>query len=277
MSNLLRRSSILIVYLFLVLNALLVLGPVIWTVLASFKPGNNLFSSSFTDIAFTLEHYRTLFSDTPYIDWYKNTFMLATANMLISLVVVTTSAYVFSRYRFKGKRNVLLSILVLQMFPAFLSMTAIYILLSKMHLIDTYAGMLFVYVTGSLPFMTWLVKGYFDALPTSLDEAAKIDGAGHMTIFIEIILPLARPILVFVGLVSFTGPWMDFILPTLILRSEEKMTLAIGIFSWISSNSAENYTLFAAGSLLVAIPITLLFVATQKHITTGLVSGAVKE
>ncbi len=112
MSNLLRRSSILIVYLFLVLNALLVLGPVIWTVLASFKPGNNLFSSSFTDIAFTLEHYRTLFSDTPYIDWYKNTFMLATANMLISLVVVTTSAYVFSRYRFKGKRNVLLSILV---------------------------------------------------------------------------------------------------------------------------------------------------------------------
>lgn len=277
MSNLLRRSSTIVVYLFLFLNALLVLGPVIWTVLASFKPGNNLFSSSFTDVAFTLEHYRTLFSDTPYLDWYKNTFMLATANMLISLVVVTMSAYVFSRYRFKGKRNVLLSILVLQMFPAFLSMTAIYILLSKMHLIDTYAGMLFVYVTGSLPFMTWLVKGYFDAIPTSLDEAAKIDGAGHMTIFIEIILPLARPILVFVGLVSFTGPWMDFILPTLILRSEEKMTLAIGIFSWISSNSAENYTLFAAGSLLVAIPITLLFVATQKHITTGLVSGAVKE
>ncbi|OOE60768.1 sugar ABC transporter permease [Salinivibrio kushneri] len=277
MSNLLRRSSTIVVYLFLLLNALLVLGPVIWTVLASFKPGNNLFSSSFTDVAFTLEHYRTLFSDTPYLDWYKNTFMLATENMLISLVVVTTSAYVFSRYRFKGKRNVLLSILVLQMFPAFLSMTAIYILLSKMHLIDTYAGMLFVYVTGSLPFMTWLVKGYFDAIPTSLDEAAKIDGAGHMTIFIEIILPLARPILVFVGLVSFTGPWMDFILPTLILRSEEKMTLAIGIFSWISSNSAENYTLFAAGSLLVAIPITLLFVATQKYITTGLVSGAVKE
>ncbi len=277
MNNFWEKSATAIVYLFLILNALLVLGPVIWTILASFKPGNNLFSSSFTDIAFTLDHYRALFAETPYLEWYKNTFLLATANMLISLVVVTTAAYVFSRYRFKGKRNVLMSILVLQMFPAFLSMTAIYILLSKMHLIDTYAGLLFVYVTGSLPFMTWLVKGYFDAIPTSLDEAAKIDGAGHMTIFIEIILPLAKPILVFVALVSFTGPWMDFILPTLILRSEEKMTLAIGIFSWISSNSAENYTLFAAGSLLVAIPITLLFVATQKHITTGLVSGAVKE
>ncbi|MFB9215285.1 sugar ABC transporter permease [Vibrio sinaloensis] len=266
-----------IVYLFLTTNALLVLGPVLWTILASFKVGTNLFSSSFTEIEFTLDHYRALFTDTPYFDWYKNTFLLATANMLISLVVVTISAFVFSRYRFKGKRNIMMSILVLQMFPAFLSMTAIYILLSKMNLIDTYAGLLFVYVTGSLPFMVWLVKGYFDAIPTSLDEAAKIDGAGHMTIFLEIILPLAKPILVFVALVSFTGPWMDFILPTLILRSEEKMTLAIGIFGWISSNSAENFTLFAAGSLLVAVPITLLFVVTQKHITTGLVSGAVKE
>ncbi|EGR1511905.1 sugar ABC transporter permease [Vibrio vulnificus] len=277
MSRVLEKLGTVIVYLFLTLNALLVLGPVLWTILASFKPGNNLFSSSFGEWAFTLDHYQTLFTNTPYLDWYKNTFMLATANMLISLVIVTMTAFVFSRYRFQGKRNVLMSILVLQMFPAFLSMTAIYILLSKMGLIDTYLGLLFVYVTGSLPFMTWLVKGYFDAIPTSLDEAAKIDGAGHMTIFLEIILPLAKPILVFVALVSFTGPWMDFILPTLILRSEEKMTLAIGIFSWISSNSAENFTLFAAGSLLVAVPITLLFVATQKHITTGLVSGAVKE
>ncbi len=277
MDKLLTKLATAIVYLFLTINAILVLGPVLWTVLASFKSGNNLFSSSFGEFTFTLDHYKALFTDTPYLEWYKNTFLLATANMLISLVVVTMTAFVFSRYRFQGKRNVLMSILVLQMFPAFLSMTAIYILLSKMGLIDTYIGLLFVYVTGSLPFMTWLVKGYFDAIPTSLDEAAKIDGAGHMTIFLEIILPLAKPILVFVALVSFTGPWMDFILPTLILRSEEKMTLAIGIFSWITSNSAENFTLFAAGSLLVAVPITLLFVITQKHITTGLVSGAVKE
>ncbi|GIB59943.1 Maltose/maltodextrin ABC transporter, permease protein MalG [Vibrio cholerae] len=277
MDKLLTKLATAIVYLFLTINAILVLGPVLWTVLASFKPGNNLFSSSFGEFTFTLDHYKALFTDTPYLEWYKNTFLLATANMLISLVVVTMTAFVFSRYRFQGKRNVLMSILVLQMFPAFLSMTAIYILLSKMGLIDTYIGLLFVYVTGSLPFMTWLVKGYFDAIPTSLDEAAKIDGAGHMTIFLEIILPLAKPILVFVALVSFTAPWMDFILPTLILRSEEKMTLAIGIFSWITSNSAENFTLFAAGSLLVAVPITLLFVITQKHITTGLVSGAVKE
>lgn len=277
MKFLLQKLATGVVYLFLLINALLVLGPVIWTVLASFKPGSNMFSSSFSGWSFSLEHYVALFQDTPYLQWYLNTFALATANMLISLVVVTMTAYVFSRYRFKGKRNVLMGVLVLQMFPAFLSMTAIYILLSKLNLIDTYAGLLFVYVAGSLPFMTWLVKGYFDAIPTSLDEAAKIDGAGHMTIFIEIILPLARPILVFVALVSFTGPWMDFILPTLILRSEDKMTLAIGIFSWITSNSAENFTLFAAGSLLVAVPITLLFVATQKHITTGLVSGAVKE
>ncbi len=277
MDKFLRKAGTAAVYLFLLINALAVLAPVMWTILASFKSGSNLFSSSFSGFELTFDHYVTLFTDTPYFQWYKNTFYLATANMLISLVIVTLTAFIFSRYRFKGKRNVMMSILIIQMFPAFLSMTAIYVLLSKLNLIDTYAGLLLVYVAGSLPFQTWLVKGFFDAIPTSLDEAAKIDGAGHMTVFIEIILPLTKPILVFIGLTAFTGPWMDFILPTLILRSEEKMTLAIGIFSWISSNSAENYTLFAAGALLVAVPITLLFVATQKHITTGLTSGAVKE
>ena len=277
MNKFLRQTGTVIVYLFLIANAITVLSPVIWTVIASFKPGSNLFSSSFTGFEFTLDHYKALFTDTPYFMWYKNTLILATANMLISLFIVTLTAFIFSRYRFKAKRNVLMGVLVIQMFPAFLSMTAIYVLLSKLNLIDTYAGLLLVYVAGTLPFQTWLVKGFFDAIPTSLDEAAKIDGAGHLTIFFDIILPLAKPILVFIALMTFTAPWMDFILPTLILRSEEKMTIAIGIFSWITSGSAENYTLFAAGSLLVAIPITLLFVATQKHITTGLVSGAVKE
>lgn len=277
MKILMAKTSTLLIYLFLFINAIFVLGPVIWTVLVSFKSGNNLFSSSFSGLDFSFEHYKQLFTHTSYLMWYKNTFILAVENMILSLIVVTLTAYVFSRYRFKGKRNILMGVLVLQMFPAFLSMTAIYILLSNLSLIDSYAGLLFVYIAGSLPFMTWLVKGYFDAIPTSLDEAAKIDGAGHFTIFVEIILPLARPILVFVALTSFTGPWMDFIIPTLILRSEEKMTLAIGIFSWISSNSAENYTLFAAGSLLVAVPVTILFIFMQKHITTGLISGAVKE
>ena len=271
------KMSTVFVYIFLALNALVVLAPVLWTVLASFKSGNNLFTTSFSSFHFTLDHYRTLLEDTPYIQWYENTFWLALANMIICLVLVTITAFTFSRYRFKGKRNVMVGILVLQMFPAFLSMTAIYVLLSKLDLIDSYWGLLLVYVTGSLPFLSWLVKGYFDAIPTSLDEAAKIDGAGHFTIFFEIILPLAKPILVFVALMSFTAPWMDFILPTLILRSEDKMTLAIGIFSWIRTGTAENFTLFTAGALLVAVPITLLFVATQKHIAKGLVSGAVKE
>nr|WP_086940597.1 sugar ABC transporter permease [Thaumasiovibrio occultus] len=266
-----------LVYAFLLSNALIVVAPVIWTVLASFKAGNNIFSTSFGGFEFTLDHYRTLLFNSSYPTWYKNTFILAISNMFISVILVTVTAYTFSRYKFRAKRNVMMSILIFQMFPAFLSMTAIYILLSKMNLIDSYLGLLLVYNSGSLPFQAWLVKGYFDAIPTSLDEAAKIDGAGHIRIFWEIILPLAKPIIVFIALVSFTHPWMDFILPTLILRSEEKMTLATGIFSWIASNSSENYTLFTAGALLVAVPITLLFVTLQKHIAKGLVSGAVKE
>lgn len=132
MKFLLQKLATGLIYLFLFTNAALVLGPVLWTVLASFKPGSNMFSSSFSGWDFSLEHYVALFQDTPYLQWYLNTFALATANMIISLVVVTMTAYVFSRYRFKGKRNVLMGVLVLQMFPAFLSMTAIYILLSKL-------------------------------------------------------------------------------------------------------------------------------------------------
>lgn len=276
MRKFLDKFETVAVYAFLIANALVIFGPVLWTVMASLKPGTNLFSSEFGKLEFTTAHYRALFTDTPYLLWYKNSFIIAVANMLLSLLLVTMTAYVFSRYRFAGKQRIIMGILVIQMFPAFLSMTAIYILLSKLNLIDSIFGLLLIYVAGTLPFSTWLVKGFFDAIPIALDEAAKIDGAGHLMIFWDIILPLSRPILVFVALSSFTMPWMDFVLPTLVLRSAEQTTLALGIFRWVAANKAENYTLFAAGSLLIAIPITLLFVLTQKHLTTGLTSGAVK-
>jgi len=155
-------------------------------------------------------------------------------------------------------------------------MTAIFVLLVKMNLIDTYTGLLLVYTASRIPFDTWLIKGYFDALPKALDEAAKIDGAGHLTVFFKIILPLSKPILVFIGLTGFIGPWLDFIFPTLILRSAEKKTLAMGIFEWISANSGDEYTLFTAGAIMIAIPISIFFVMLQKHISKGLLSGAVK-
>lgn len=265
-----------IVYAILILVAIVVLLPVIWIVISSLQEGNSLFSSSFIPKKLTFRHYVALFKETDFLLWYWNTFKIAVANMLISLVITTLTAYIFSRYNFRGKKTTLITILVLQMFPSFLAMTAIFILLSKLNLLDTHLGLILVYSAGQIPYNAWLVKGYFDGIPKTLDEAARVDGAGHMTIFVKIIMPLARPILVLIAITNFMGPWFDFIFPNLVLRSQEKRTLAMGIFDWIQTGANDNFTMFAAGSILVAVPITILFLVLQKHIVKGLSAGAVK-
>lgn len=272
-SNFIEKS---IVYGLLIIISLMVIFPVIWIVISSLQEGNSLFSSTFIPKKLTFKHYIALFNETDFLLWYWNTFKIAVANMIISLIVTTLTAYVFSRYNFKGKKTTLITILVLQMFPSFLAMTAIFILLSKMNLLDTHLGLILVYSAGQIPYNAWLVKGYFDGIPKTLDEAARVDGAGHMTIFLKIIMPLAKPILVLIAITNFMGPWFDFIFPNLILRSKDKITLAMGIFNWIQTGANDNFTMFAAGSILVAVPITILFLILQKHIVKGLSAGAVK-
>lgn len=264
------------VYLLLTIIALGIILPVAWIIMSSFQKGTTLYSSTLIPQSFTLDHYKDLFTKTDYPIWYKNTLKIATANMLIGLLVTTLTAYTFSRYRFKGRKNMMIGMLILQMFPSFLSMTAILILLTKMNLMDTHFGLVLIYAAGQIPYNAWLIKGYFDGIPKSLDEAARVDGAGHLTIFWKIIMPLAKPILVLVALTNFTGPWFDFIFPKLILRSRFKKTLAIGIFEWVQGRADNNFTLFAAGSILIAIPILILFVLLQKHIVEGLSQGATK-
>ena len=271
-----RTIEKFLIYILLLITSLFVLLPVFWIVLASLQEGNSLFSSTLIPKTITFKHYITLFKETDFPLWYWNTFRIAIVNMLVSVVITTLTAYIFSRYNFRGKKITLISVLVLQMFPSFLAMTAIFILLSKLNLLDTYTGLILVYCAGQIPYNSWLVKGYFDGIPKSLDEAARVDGAGHMTIFLKIIMPLARPIIVLVAITNFMGPWFDFIFPTLVLRSQNKKTLAMGIFDWVQKGANDNFTMFAAGAILVAIPITLLFIVLQKHIVKGLSAGAVK-
>lgn len=276
MNNILKYIEKTIVCILLIVIALMVLVPVSWIVLSSLQEGNSLFSSTFIPKKITFKHYVELFKETDFLLWYWNTFKIAVANMCISLVITTLTAYVFSRYNFRGKKTTLISVLVLQMFPSFLAMTAIFILLSKLNLLDTHLGLILVYSAGQVPYNSWLVKGYFDGIPKTLDEAARVDGAGHLTIFVRIIMPLARPILVLIAITNFMGPWFDFIFPNLVLRSQDKRTLAMGIFDWITTGANDNFTMFAAGAILVAVPITILFLILQKHIVKGLSAGAVK-
>ncbi|WP_084281186.1 sugar ABC transporter permease [Alkaliphilus transvaalensis] len=266
----------ILIYFMLLTISVIVIVPIIWIVGAAFNPGNSLFSSTIIPKNFSTVHFRTLFRETDFPIWYKNTLKIATINMFVSVLLTTSAAYVFSRYRFKGRKFGLMTMLILQMFPSFLAMTAIYVLLLQVGLLNTHMGLILVYATGQIPYNTWLAKGYFDGIPRSIDEAAKIDGASNLMIFRKIILPLAKPIIAFIAITNFIGPWMDFILPRLILRSADKKTLAIGLWEMAVQQHNTKFTVFAAGSVLVAIPITILFIYLQKHIVEGLTKGAVK-
>ena len=265
-----------LIYLFLIITTISVLYPVYYIIIGAFNPGDSLFSTKLFPDSLTLSHFRDLFVETDFLLWYGNTLKIAFFNMILSTFLVVTAAYAFSRFRFPGRRQGLMAMLVLQMFPGFMGMIAIYILLLQLNLLDNHWGLILVYAGGAIPFNAWLVKGYFDGVPKSLDEAAKIDGASNTTIFLKIMLPLSRPILVFVAVNNFIGPWMDFIFARLILRSNENKTLAIGLFEFVTGRGNTEFTTFAAGAILVAVPITILFLVFQKHIVEGLTAGANK-
>jgi arabinogalactan oligomer/maltooligosaccharide transport system permease protein len=272
----LEKTFDVLTYVILTLTAIFILYPVVWVVTGSLNPGDSLFSTRLIPEVLTLDHYKYLWFETKYFTWYKNTFFIAFWNMVISTLLVVTAAYAFSRFRFPGRRQGLMAMLVLQMFPGFMGMIAIYILLLQINLLDNHWGLILVYAGGSIPFGAWLVKGYFDGLPRSLEEAAKIDGASHVTIFFRIMMPLSKPILVFIAVTNFIGPWMDFIFARLILRSSEKKTLAVGLFEMVTGRGNSEFTNFAAGAVLVALPITILFLLFQKHLVEGLKAGANK-
>lgn len=265
-----------IIYGILIVTSIVILFPVYFVIIGSLNPGNTLYATRLFPDNLSLRHFTYLFTETDYARWYMNTFKIAFWNMIISTFLILTAAYAFSRFRFPGRRAGLMAILVLQMFPSFMAMIAIYILLLQVNLLDNHWGLILVYAGGAIPFGAWLVKGYFDGMPRSLEEAAKMDGAGHLTIFFRIMMPLSIPIMVFIAVTNFIGPWMDFILARLVLRSDANKTLAVGLFEMVTGRGNTEFTTFAAGAVLVAIPITILFMVLQKPLTEGLRAGANK-
>ena len=268
--------STVLVYAMLIIMAFVVLVPIVWIVGASFNEQSSLLSATAFPENPTASHYVELIKETKFLNWYANTLKIAVVNMVISVVITSLTAYVFSRFKFKGKKSGLLSILILQMFPSFMGMMATYNILWQLNLLNTHFGLILTYAAGQIPYNTWLVKGYLSSIPRSLDDAARLDGASNLRIFGQIILPLMKPILIFVALNQFISPWMDFIFPRMILSSPEKKTLAIGLYDLINSNTNNNFTTFAAGAVLVAVPITILYVCLQKYLIQGVAAGANK-
>ena len=267
-----------LVYGIFLIIAFLVLYPLVYVVSAAFSPGNGIASLNIVPFGdgFTIEHFKYLFEKTNYGLWFQNTLKISIATSLITIVIASLSAYVFSRFKFTFKKSMLMSLLILQVFPSFVGMVAIYVILYRFGGLDTLWGLVLVYVAGNIPYNTWLVKNYMDTVSKHLDEAARIDGAGHFRIYTTIILPITKPIITFLGITSFTAPWMDYIFPKMVLRSVENQTLALGLFSFVSDKKNE-FTTFAAGSLIVVIPFVIFFLMTQKTLISSFGSAAVKE
>lgn len=272
------KIEVTFMYIFIILMFIVIGYPLVWTFMMSINPGTNMLVTKMIPDSPTLEHYIWLFTNpaSDYLLWYKNSLIIAVLNSIGSVVITSLIAYAFSRYKFFGRKYGLYMFLLLQMFPALMGMVALYILLTTIGLVDSIWGLLLIYLGGQIPFNAWLVKGYYDTIPRELDEAAKIDGAGHLRIFVTIMLPLAKPILAVVALFNFMSPFMDFLLPRIVLTDPNNYTLALGLYSFINDQFSTNFTRFAAGSILIAVPIALVFLALQRYLIGGLTAGATK-
>ncbi|MCK4259215.1 MAG: sugar ABC transporter permease [Halanaerobiales bacterium] len=265
-------------YLFILMMLCITIYPILWMIGASFNPGDTLYSSTMFPKNPTLSHYKELLTDSdyPFLRWYGNTLKIAVMTAFLGVLLCSFTAYAFSRFRFRGREYGMMFMLVVQMFPAFMNIVALYILLNMVGLLDTQLGLVFVYAGANIPFNAWIMKGYFDTIPKSLEEAALIDGASRSTIFWKIMMPLASPIIAVITIFHFVIPFGDFILARLLLTSVNKYTLTVGLFSLVNDKFGQNWTTFTAGSLLMAIPIVVLYMSLQKYFISGLTGGATK-
>ena len=258
--------------------------PVIWIASASINPLGTLTSQKLIPDDPNLDNYRSLLDEVPYRAWYVNTLVIAGGAAALQVLLSAFAAYAFSRMRFTGRRIGLLAVLLVQMFPQVLAFVPIFLMMSSIKGIfpaiglGSQAGLLLIYLGGAMGVNTWLMKGFFDTVPTDLDESAKVDGATHAQVFFRIILPLVAPILAVVFLLSFIFLINDFVLATAVLGQgdSENFTLAIGLQRYLSDQFNLRWGPFAAGAILAGIPVIVLFQFLQRYIVSGLTQGGVK-
>ena len=254
--------------------------PLLWLVMTSFRGETSVYIPYIIPKEWTFDNYIKLFTDTSVINyprWFLNTFVVAICSCIISTISVLMVSYAFSRLRFKSRKKFLNVGMILGMFPGFMTMIAVYYLLKAMGLTQNLVALIIVYSAGAA-LGYFIAKGFFDTIPRALDEAATIDGATKNQIFWKIILPMSKPIVVYTVLTSFTGPWADFILARIIMGdSIDNYTIALGLWTMVDKQYINSYFLnFCAGAVVIAIPITILFLKMQKYYVEGVTGGAVK-
>ncbi len=263
-------------YAVLILVSFIFLFPILWIVLASFSKNGSIYDiDGFFPKSFSLDSYKRLFFDTAMYDypsWLLNTLFVATMSSLIGTVLVILTAYTISRFQFKSRKTLMKSTLVLSMFPGFMGMTAVHLIMINFNLINNLWSLIMISAAGA-PMGYLVQKGFFDTIPATVFEAARIDGASNLKIFTRISLPLSKPMIVYTALTLFAWPWSDFILPKMLLKNKNLWTVAVGL----TSLNETEFTRFAAGSIFIAVPIVILYFCLSRFLVMGVSSGAVKE
>jgi arabinogalactan oligomer / maltooligosaccharide transport system permease protein len=269
------------------------LFPVVYVISSAFNRDNTLQGASLIPVHVTTNNFKNLlqnhvadtsggYSDAPYLHWVLNSMIVAGATALFTTMLGALAAYAFSRFRFKGRRFGMMTLLLIQMFPQTAAVAAIYLLVYNLGNIYSVLGLnsviavIVVYLGGSMGVQAWLMKGFFDTIPTELDESARVDGATAGQIFWGVILPLAAPVLVVVGLISFVFTLNEFVIASALLQTNKHFTLPVGLYGFINQNYGQHWGPFAAGSLMAMIPVTALFLFLQRWIVSGLTAGSVK-
>lgn len=264
-----------VTYLLLIVVAFIFFFPCLWLILASFSASGSIYSfHGFFPSVYSIDSFKRLFTDTQmynYPKWFMNSLYIATFSCIIGTFLTILTAYTMSKYTFKMRRPMMKITMILGMFPSFMSMTAVYLIMTQFNLVNQRWGLILIYAAGA-PMGYLTQKGFFDTIPNAINEAARIDGASDFKIFTSINLPLARPIIVYTALTSFTWPWSDFILPKLLLKNKDYYTVAVGLMSLDETEFAR----FAAGSVFIGVPIVILYFILVKDMVNGMASGAVK-
>ena len=264
--------------LFFIVICIVTLIPILYALSVSFSGSNSLLSSDFSFIPkdFTLDNYKEVLFGEDITIWFQNTVFLAVVTVILSLTAAVPAAYCFSRRRFPGRKTILKCLVLLNSFPAILSMFAIYRLLRPMGLVNTRIGLILVYTGTMAVFSLWNTKGYFDTIPAEIEEAARMDGASDWQVVVKIVMPLAKHSIITTALQVLIYVWNEYIYATTFLTGESKYTLAAGLNSLQATEMTGSWPVFAAASITVSIPVLVIFFLCQKYMTSGLTAGGVK-
>jgi arabinogalactan oligomer / maltooligosaccharide transport system permease protein len=282
-----RRNRIVSLVVRLIIAIIMVIFsafPILWMFSASLNATGSLATQHLIPDNPGIENYKTLLTsgEFPFWTWFGNSLKVSIITSVLSLSITTIAAYAFSRFRFRGRQTMLKGILLLQVFPALLALVAVFLMISQIGDVipfldlDTHGSLILVYLGGAMGINIWLMKGYLDTVPREIDESAMVEGATDWQIFTQLVLPLLRPILIVIAIINYIGTYGEFVLARILLRSNETYTLMVGLQIFAGAQFQQRWGVFAAGALMGALPIMIIYLALQDQIIGGLTQGAVK-